>query len=172
MRRAVFSGTERATVRSRFQRQSCGCGVVHGRGKGRGWRRCLRGGVRRGRRGVDFFALGARDVEQASGEFFLAEEGGADGFAVFVAGDAVEIVDGEGGALVAGEQENHVGLVEAERLGFAPVLVDVEVIDFDGAVGIGLGGETYSWRRPRSSGLGVSALRVTTMRTGRGRFLR
>ena len=56
--------------------------------------------------------------------------------------------------MVAGEQENHIGLVEAERFGFASVLVDVEVVDFDGAVGIGLGGETVFLEEAAEFGVG------------------
>ena len=103
---------------------------------------------------VDFFPLGARNIEQRGGEDLFAEEGVALGFAVFAAGGAVKFVDGQDAAPIAGEQENQVGLIEAERFGFAAVLVNIDVVDLDGAVPVGLGGETIFLKQTANFGVG------------------
>jgi hypothetical protein len=79
---------------------------------------------------VDFFLLRAGNIEDGGGEDLFAEEGLF--LAVLV---AVELVERDDAALVAADEDDDVGLLDARLFRLAPVLIDVDVFGRDAAIG-------------------------------------
>ena len=84
---------------------------------------------------IDFLFVGTGDVEDGRGDDGLALEG----FASAVL-RAVEFAQRQRAAVIAGDDDDHVRLVEAEFLGLLAALVDIEVVDVDRALQAVAGG--------------------------------